>query len=380
MKETIKNMINFESITRMRSSVNPDSFLSDKNTLVSLIPLEYYKNSAKVLINGKLFFAQIEENVPIKEELVALVVESNPFTLSLNFTNYFKKNRSILLDQIIERINITNNDANKELLTQLIKEELPIIKSKFLQLEKLTKKIKVKDLELSLLINLVWKYSENDSYTIYELYENLFSLSFNMVCKNLFNEIKEILLTQEDNYLLNEINLNLIYDEKQINTKVFQSKNEIIINLVKYLSETKISSKNIENFIKYSTMYIMQKSVLKDYDYHPDFVIIKKRGELSLIKYNAKKMYLTNGMPAYKLEYEVDNLPIKLNAYMRNNFLIGNIDAINNDSKTIQKEVETLKENLSTKWQINSEINMSEEDIYLTENSRHKSGINKLVS
>ncbi|MCB0746242.1 MAG: hypothetical protein KDC90_02160, partial [Ignavibacteriae bacterium] len=101
---------------------------------------------------------------------------------------------------------------------------------------------------------------------------------------------------------------------------------------------------------------------------------------LSLIKYNAKKMYLTNGMPAYKLEYEVDNLPIKLNAYMRNNFLIGNIDAINNDSKTIQKEVETLKENLSTKWQINSEINMSEEDIYLTENSRHKSGINKLVS
>ncbi|MCB9248038.1 MAG: hypothetical protein H6613_05600 [Ignavibacteriales bacterium] len=380
MKETIKNMINFESITRMRSSVNPDSFLSEKNSLVSLIPLEYYKNSAKVLINGKLFFAQIEENVPIKEELVALVVESNPFTLSLNFTNYFKKNRSILLDQIIERINITNNDANKELLTQLIKEELPIIKSKFLQLEKLTKKIKVKDLELSLLINLVWKYSENDSYTIYELYENLFSLSFNMVCKNLFNEIKEILLTQEDNYLLNEINLNLIYDEKQINTKVFQSKNEIIINLVKYLSETKISSKNIENFIKYSTMYIMQKSVLKDYDYHPDFVIIKKRGELSLIKYNAKKMYLTNGMPAYKLEYEVDNLPIKLNAYMRNNFLIGNIDAINNDSKTIQKEVETLKENLSTKWQINSEINMSEEDIYLTENSRHKSGINKLVS
>lgn len=373
-------MINFESITRMRSSVNPDSFLSDKNTLVSLIPLEYYKNSAKVLINGKLFFAQIEENVPIKEELVALVVESNPFTLSLNFTNYFKKNRSILLDQIIERINITNNDANKELLTQLIKEELPIIKSKFLQLEKLTKKIKVKDLELSLLINLVWKYSENDSYTIYELYENLFSLSFNMVCKNLFNEIKEILLTQEDNYLLNEINLNLIYDEKQINTKVFQSKNEIIINLIKYLSESKNSSKNIENFIKYSTMYIMQKSVLKDYDYHPDFVIIKKRGELSLIKYNAKKMYLTNGMPAYKLEYEVDNLPIKLNAYMRNNFLIGNIDAINNDSKTIQKEIETLKENLSTKWQINSEINMSEEDIYLTENSRHKSGINKLVS
>ena len=45
MKDTIKNMIDFESITRVRSSANTEILPFEKNSLVNLIPIEYFKNS-----------------------------------------------------------------------------------------------------------------------------------------------------------------------------------------------------------------------------------------------------------------------------------------------------------------------------------------------
>lgn len=379
MKDTIKNMIDFESITRIRSSVNTEILPFGKNNLVNLIPIEYFKNSAKVLINGKLFIAQIEQNIPLQEEIISLVVETNPFTLSLNLFPIFKKNRNSFLDQITNKFKIKNSKENRLLITEIIESELPLIKSKLINLGKLTQKLKVKDLELSLLINLIWKYSDSEIPVISDLYENLFSISFTSVCKNLFEEVKELLLGDEDHYLLNEINTNLIYDESRENTKALQSKSEEFFKILKYLNSHK-NNTLADGFIKYSTMYILQKSVFKDYDYFPDFAIVKKKSGLTYIKYHVKKLYLSNEMPSYVLEFEHEEIPVKVKGYLRNNFLLGTIDSDNTANELLLKEISALQNKLNKKWSINSDLNISEDGICVTENSIHKKGINKLVS
>ncbi|MBK8945038.1 MAG: hypothetical protein IPM32_07150 [Ignavibacteriae bacterium] len=380
MKNTIKNMIDFELLTRVRNSVNADLFLPEKNNLVSIIPLEFFSHSLKVLIDGKIFIAEIDEKIPLKAELIAFVVEKNPITLSLNLTHLLTKNKNILFEQISEIFKITNTERFKELISKIILEEKPLIKSKYLQLEKITQRIKVKDLELTLLINLVWKYSEKEIPQILDLYENLFAISFSTVCKYLFNSIKNLLLNQEDIYLLNEVNSKLIYDTKRENTSALQNKSEILLNLIKYFNDSNYISTDIDEFIKFSSIYILQKSVFKDYDFYPDFVVIKRGSGLSFIKYNIKKLYLSNGLPSYKLEFEHGEIPAKVKGFLRNNFLVGSIDIEKYDSNILQKEINDLKNGINEKWQIKTELNINEDQIYFAENNFHKNGINKLVS
>jgi hypothetical protein len=380
MKNFIKNMIDVESITRVRNSVNTEILPFEKNSLVNLTPLEYFNNSAKVLINGKLFIAQIDQTIPTNEEIIAWVVETNPFVLSLNLFPIYRKNRNIFLDQIIQKLKLRNSKENKSLIARIIEEEVPVIKSKVISLDELTQKFRVKDLELSLLISLIWKFSEREVYSISDLYENLFSLSFTTVCKNIFKNVKELLLSNEDNYLLNEVNSNLIYDEKRENIKALQSKSDDLFRIIKYLNARTSNNVIINEFIKFSSIYILQKSVFKDYDYYPDFAIVKKKNGLAFIKYNIKKMYLSNGAPSYTVDYEHEEIPIKVKGFFRNNFLSGNIDSAATKNDVLQNEIKQMKNTLKNKWEINSDIKISEEHISITENTIHQKGINKLVS
>lgn len=380
MKNTLKNMIDFETLTKVRNSVNSEIFLPEKDNLVSIVALEYFGNSVKVLIDGKIFVAEIDEKIPLKDELIALVVEKNPITLSLNLRQILSKNKSTLYEQIFEKFKISVSQKRRENLTKIIMEEKPLLKSKFLTLDNVTEKIKAKELELSLLINLIWKFSEKDVSMILDLYENLFAVSFSTTCKYLFNSIKDLLLSEENVYLLNEINTKLIYDQHRENVIPLLNKSESLLNLIKYLNESNLNSAPADEFIKFSSIYIMQKSVFKSYDYFPDFVIIKKSSGFALIKYNIKKLYLSNGQPSYKLTFDDDEIPVKVNGYLRNNFLFGSIDAENYENDILIKEIDHLKSELKEKWEINSDFNLSEEHILWAERKYKKNGLNKLVS
>ncbi len=381
MKEIIKNMIDFDEITRVRSSVGSIFHMPKKNSLVSLIPLEHYKNSVKVLINGKLFLAQIDEGIPLNEEIIALVIEDKPFTLSLNLAHYFHKNQSFLLDQIIAKLNIKNNTTTRTALTDIINNELPVIKSKCLQLEELTKVIKVKDLELSLLINLVWHYKEEEFISLKDLFENLFVNPFSDVVDNIFRTLKEILFAEEDNYLQSQLNSKLIFNENSDYSHAIGKQTEIIYGLIKYLNETKVKNNSIRyDFIKYSTIYILQKSVFKDFDFFPDFLVIRRNNSLSLIKYSFKRMYLSKDKPSYKLEFENKDLPIKLKGFLRNNFLMGAMENEVVENISLINELDRFKNRLSNSWQINSDITINSIEEHFAKSKLHKQGFNKLVS
>ncbi len=178
MKDDIRNIINLENITRVRNSINVSTNLPTNNSLVKLIPLEYLEQGVKVLIDGKLFIAFIDGNLPIKEEIIALVTSSSPVTLSLNLSTQFKSGESFLVDQILIKFELKDKKALRSTIIKVIEEGNVLIKSKILLLAELIKYIKVDGLEFSLLINLVWSNQDKNRSFIEDLYDNLFNEPF----------------------------------------------------------------------------------------------------------------------------------------------------------------------------------------------------------
>lgn len=294
MKNDIRNIINFEDLTRVRSSINVLKNIPAKDSLVKLIPIEYLNQGVKVLIDGKLFIAQIDEKIPVKEEIIAEVTSTNPFLLTLNLTEKLFKNKNFLLDQVIQKFDLPNTDSIRKLLVNVIGEENILIKSKILSIIDLLKNYPVKGLEFSLLVNLIWNNNDKQKIFIKDLYENLFDEPFEQVCENLFDSLKELLFTDMPNYLNQQISNSIIYNQKNDNSKFMANMPESILGLIKTLNDYKSKNKTfetteIDNFIFHGTKYILQKSVLKEYDFYPDFVVVKNGSELNIINYSIKK-------------------------------------------------------------------------------------------
>ena len=69
MKDEITNIINLESITRVRSSLSVNANLPTKNSIVKLIPLEYLEQGVKVLIDGKFLLLLLMGKFQLRKRL-----------------------------------------------------------------------------------------------------------------------------------------------------------------------------------------------------------------------------------------------------------------------------------------------------------------------
>jgi hypothetical protein len=381
MKNDIRNIINLEKLTRVRSSLSLNPIIPTKNSLVKLIPLEYLEHGVKVLINGKLFIAVIDEKIPIKEEVIAVVTSENPFSLSLNLFSQLKNNEKRLLDQICVKLKLQRKNSLKTIIPKIIKEDKYIAKSKILLIDELLKFIKADGLEFSLLVDLVWSNNYIKKDMIGDLYENLFDESFQEVSEMLFQSIKGLLFTELPQYLIQKINNNLIYSKNSTNYKVLLNKVDSVFELIRQFNElrsVKGLSNNIEvsNFIRYGTKYILQKSVLKDYDYFPDFIIVKRNSELILIHYGVKRVLNSGEQTIHKLSFKNDNLPFELKGVVRDKFFDG---ALNITEEDANQALVSLEENLFSHWGFRSDIkfNNKNEDYYI---SKINAEVNKLVS
>ncbi len=379
MKNDILNIINFEELTKVRSSINGTLNLPPKNTFVSLVPIEFLEKGVKVLIDGRLFIAFIEEKIPLKEEVIALVTSTQPFTLSLNFNTALKKNKGKILTQLLSKLKYQNNSEVLNLLEKVVQEEKPLIKSNFALLNNLTRKINVSGLELSLLINLVWDNNRNNFLSIHNLFEDLFDETFDTVCAKLFTTVKELLFTDISPIIIHQFNTDLIFSEEINNTQAIANKSQILLKIIKSISETYETSRStlLEDFIKLSSIYILQKSILKEYDYYPDFVIVRYNNKLDIVKYNIKKTYSINDVPVYKLQFRHEELPFELTGIIRNGFLLGNIEMEEDDNTQFSAEIKSFNKSIKDKINIGSSLNINSSK---TNVDGYRSGLNKLIS
>lgn len=383
MKDDIRNIINFENLTRVRSSIGVSANLPPKNSIVKLIPIEYLERGVKVLIEGKLFIAFIDEKIPVKEEIIAFVISTKPFSLSLGFSSQLNKDENFLVDQILKKFELPNKDIFRKIISKAVEEGQILVKSKILMLSKLLGYIKVSGLEFSLLINLVWKNNEADKDFIEDLYHNLFNEPFAEVCENLFNCVNDLLFANIPQYLSHQIRDTLIYSNDKLNNQSLLNKIDAIITLIKILNEYNDSTNNrfskiINNFVTYGTKYVLQKSVLKDYDYFPDFVITKKETELTIIHYSIKRIFNSNKNISYKIQFEHNELPFKLSGIIRDKFLLGQIEL--DEKLSIDSELNSFQEDLFNNWGFRSDIKLNDKDSQNQIITHLNTEINKLVS
>jgi len=383
MKDDISNIINLESITRVRNSMSLNGNLPTKNTLVKLIPLEYLERGVKVLIDGKLFIAFIDGKIPIKEEIIAYVNSANPISLTLNLSSKIKNNESFFVDNILKKFGVKGTSEIRNTISKVIDEGNFLIKRKILLLAEMNSYIKAEGLEYSLLMNLVWSNTDKNKNFIEELYDDLFNETFESVCDNLFESTNELLFSNLPQYLSQNIRDSLIYNEEVLNTEALNSKVDQIYNVIKQLNDgtndcASINKKNIERFVTYGSKYILQKAVLKDYDYYPDFVIINRNSELSIIHYSIKKIYSNNNQKSYKILFKHDTIPFKLSGIIREKFIVGNIEI--NEELVDSDEINSLEECLFDHWGFRSDLtkNSSKKNKFIT--SKIKLEVNKLVS
>jgi len=243
--------------------------------------------------------------------------------------------------------------------------------------------INVSGLELSLLINLVWNNNNKNKNFIEDLYDNLFDETFEEVCKNIFSSVNELLFGNLPQFISQQVRDRLIYSNDKKNNEVILDKIDSFIDLIRIMNQYENSTKNnstkiINNFINYGTKYILQKSVLKDYDYFPDFIITKKETELTIIHYSIKKIHNTNNQISYKIEFKNDALPFNLSGLIRDNFLFGEMEIekelVDND------EINSFQEDLFNKWGFRSQIKLNDEESEKKIIPKLNIEINKLVS
>jgi hypothetical protein len=383
MKNEIRNIINLEDITKLRSSMSISSNMPSKNSIVKIIPIEFLEKGVKALIDGKLYIAFIEGKIPIKEEIISIVQSANPFTLSLNLNSELSKDNTILLDQIIKKFEMKNSAFNRKLILKVIEEGNILIKSKYLQLTELLRYIKVNGLELSLLINLVWNNNDKHKQFIDELYSDLFNETFKEVSECLYKAINELLFSNLPQFIIHQISEKLIYDKKNENIKSLVDKSKELYEIIKLLNDYQKSNISLDNsvisdYIFYSTKYILQKSVLKEYDYFPDFVLVKKDSELEIIHYSVKKLFNTNDNLSYKVIFSSDSLPFELKGIIRNNFFAGEIDVPENLVE--KEEIISIEDRLRGNWEINSDVKVNSKVKNIFKASKLNAELNKLIS
>ncbi|PID62456.1 MAG: hypothetical protein CR986_01425 [Ignavibacteriae bacterium] len=382
MKENIPNINNFEKLTQLRQSLNAATKLPPKNSIVKLIPLEYLEQGVKVLIDGKLFIAFINEKIKTKEEIIAIVKNTTPFQLSLSLNSQYHENKSSVIQQIIKKFNLPNNEFMQNMVGKVIESDNILIKSKILTLSELTEYVKVNGLELNLLINLIWHLDKGNKNYIEDLHYNLFDESFEDVCKNLFHGTIELLYSNLPQYITQKIRDSLLFNERENNTKTLIDKSKAIIELIVLLNKyskaaTFSSSSSLKDFIKYGTKYIFQKSILKEYDYYPDFVIIEREDNNELIQYQIKKIYNNSDNPTYKIKFSNERIPFKISGTLKENLLIGNIEVDN--CLIDEKDMSRLKEKLQENWQLNSDIKLNEDYDKSFNIKGKKLEVNKLI-
>jgi len=383
MKDDIRNIINFENLIRVRSSIGAGANMPSKNSIVKLIPLEILEKGVKVLIDGKLFIAMIEGEIPLKEEILAIVTSTNPVSLTLNFSSRFARNENKLISQLLKKLELPDTDKSRDVLKKVVQEDQIIIKSKIQLLHDLLDFIKVSGIEYSLLIQLVWNNHDRNKSFIEDLYMNLFDEPFEQVCEKLFDSINELLFSNLPQYMVWQIRNSLIYNKDSIHLNALLDKSESLVSIVKLLNEKSEFIRNFEKeitskFIKYTAKYTLQKSVFKEFDYIPDFIMIQNDTEATLVHYNVKKVYGNNNTLLHKIIFKHNDLPFKLTGIIREKNLVGEIEFQDYDKYRL--EINTFEKNLFNKWGFRSDLKMKKDDFNEILVPKLNVEINKLVS
>ncbi|OGU33895.1 MAG: hypothetical protein A2068_01850 [Ignavibacteria bacterium GWB2_35_6b] len=312
MISAISNITNASAGTININAGSAVSNLPQVNSTALLNVIEKMNSTYKVLINGKVFQTQLPINAEKGDDILARVIQQNPFTLALDkFENLLSDPNAVL--SLLEKLQLSKTVLSEKILKLVALNRKAITKSK---LEKIINYIEKSGVEfdesrLVLLINLIWDNSNETYQDITNSYHKIFDISFEKLSAEIYESLlrlNRLNLPQEIYFKINEA---MIFDYEneahQFNLVSVGDKSDEFLSLARVIEgevERNVIGASalyeLEHMQGLLVKYILQKAIYNKYNIYPEFVIIKFKSRLELINYQFEKS--ANGKDdSYKL-------------------------------------------------------------------------------
>ena len=332
-----------------------------KGMLVNVEALERIGKQYKILINGKLYQSNLPVQMKKGEEFTARVASVNPMVLTLT---EFEANDAAQLKALSILLGLEKSGSKNSLLEKVIASKKVLSKKKMRQLIDIVEHYKneIDELQLSLLIHLIWSENETDPQLFDDDFKKVFDVSFKELCNQIFEQVKTLIELKIPAPILQKINHTMIYDlDKPEKINTLKDKSKGFIELISFVNAVAgsadlpfIEINELKKIRKLLLKYILQKAVYASAGLYPDFTIVNYNHPYSLVYF----MFMANGdMPEVtKLisEFELKNLgEVKLNSFFVNNEFKGKIE-IEKNPVFMEGEIKLLNRILKKDLNIDS--------------------------
>jgi hypothetical protein len=358
MISRISNIIVTNSTNVTLNSTGKPKAVPPLNSLVMVRIIEKTNGMYKILVNGSLFQTKIPFKLNIGDQLLAKVINHSPFTISMDSFLQSKNIDQNLISVLLARLDLKETENSKLVLKALLNNKKILLKRKinrFLEFIEEADGI-LDDLQLGLLINMIWSENEETSSFLLDSFNSVFDVSFEELCKAILTTI-ENLNTNKRSHIINEV-LNLfVFDPAALNTKQsilpVRDKSRPFMEMM-----DKVNMDNLDFFSTFELKrlkslmlkYILQKSLFHRYNTYPEFVIVKDGEVLTLTLIRYERLFNNNGEMLFKTSFGMHKNGIGdfiINYYLSVDKLTGEISVDYENLRLGESFIEFLNEEIS---------------------------------
>lgn len=296
MIENIKNKISQIKLTEFIDSFTkpkeiPSKPLVDNSKVLLEILDKIGEREYKILVNGKLFVSELPDNFKKGDILLAKILRANPLTLSLiNLLEFSEINDKQKLAILLQYLKIPNTENAIDLLKAFIKLKIPVQKERFERLLELISETGLifDNSQLEILLKL-YIFAPTGKYKFDSFLLNLFGEKEDKLYVDLLNSILKLSSICKDETLKKFLYEYLIIDIDD-RSKYFQlfDKSKLVLIISELMNNKNLAEYyDYLNAIRLSLLKIVLRNrFLKNIHYKQDFLIIKNKNNLNLIKYH----------------------------------------------------------------------------------------------
>ncbi len=175
-----------------------------------------------------------------------------------------------------------------------------LIKKKLKKLINQLKNInrELNEIEIGLLINLIWEPNEDYDEELFGKKDNVFNISFEKLAESIYETFidlqKEKISQDIENLLNSTLVLNLDEQDEVTQSFVLSNKSNRFLKIIKlidfYNEERNFNHRTAVNLETLLLKYILQKVVYGKFNVQPEFVILKKETDYELVIFTVEQI------------------------------------------------------------------------------------------
>ncbi len=368
MIESVVNSVKVEQGLIQLKSSSGFKNMPAVNSTVLVSVLDKIGPNYKLLISGSVY----QSNLPIVpekgEEFLARVMSQQPLTLGLDNFGKLNQTDNQGMSLLLSKLNIAETALTKSLIEKVISLKRPLLKSKVNRLIELIENmdIKIDDVQMQLLISIVWNLSNDNLSSTKNVFESVFDITFEELSKMIFSLVeKSNSLNLSENFydlLNNKIILDSSTLESQSKISSVKDKSEEFLSVIQYISanidlynHNKSVMALFDDLKTYMLKYIIQKAFYGKFNLYPEFVIVKKDKSLELVNYRIEKKQENNFKVISKINHLHDESLFLQGVYSNDKF-IGEVIVDNKIKKVVDACLTGLNNKITKFLKIASDI------------------------